>query len=79
MKVRILTKKDLYYLLGLTSKRGNYNVIGFYDIFNEDLVSQVLGLSIEQFKKIRTFNFSQSQKLINHFQITQDELAGRRA
>lgn len=60
--------------MGLMSAQGSYNTTGFYNIFDDDTIVNVLGMNVETFKSIRTFNYSISQKIMAHLNISQDEL-----
>ena len=74
MIVRTLNKKKLYYLFDLVSHSGHYNIRGFYNLFNDDVITNILGMDVAEFKKVRTFNYAISQKIIDYFNITQEEL-----
>jgi hypothetical protein len=71
-----LSKKDLARIFGITIFRnGNANTVELRRGYFTDDVLNKLGLSIEDYKKIRTFDKLTSEKICAVFDITEEDLS----
>lgn len=66
-----ITKKWLAIELGYYHKKKSGEVVScdrlmWKHIYTDELIEDVLGLTVEQFKRIRKFNTIQTRKIIKH-------------
>lgn len=68
-----LTKKELCYIFGLVNNSGRrYSDKLRKELFTDEVLNK-LDLSIEEYRKMRTFTFTQSRIIIELFDIQENE------
>lgn len=77
MKTRLVSKKLLGHVFGLATKTGTVYYKTLRESYFTDEALTHLGITKERYTSIKgksTFNFAESEKIIQYFGITSDEL-----
>ena len=74
MIVPILSKKELAGLWNMIGHKGRVKGHQFRKLFTENVLKQ-LGVNRAEFQRIRQFDFEQSRKLVQIFDLDEDDLS----
>jgi hypothetical protein len=67
VNISFITKKDLCYRFGLVSPSGRLYSDKLKDLFFTDVILRKLKMTVDDYNKVKTFTFAQSQIIANEF------------
>jgi hypothetical protein len=71
--VRTISKKQLRILFSYTESRISTQTLRKNFITNEFII-ELLGITLQEYKRIKQFNYQHTQIIVNHFKIEPNEI-----